>query len=186
MTPNEEADLDTVLGELEETWRGTPTPADDRSPVPDGKYQAKVDRVFLECDKNGTWRMKWDLIVVAGTCAKRHLFHSNQINAQGIEWVKRDLSRAGVTPPETMRGLREMIDAGELLDRTLEVQTATKRSPKDGKDYQNSYINSLVGVGGRRQPPARSPAGESGSSAPDDDGGGPLPDGPEGDDGLAF
>jgi hypothetical protein len=182
MTPTEEADLDTVLDELEGQWKDTPVPTDDRSPVPDGKYQARVDRVYLECDKNGTWRMKWELIVVAGPCAKRHLFHSNQINAQGIEWVKRDLARSGVTPPETMRGLRAMIDAGELLDRVLEVQTKTTRSAKDGKDYQNSYLNGLVSPGERRHASEQARAGTDDVPPPS----GPMPCDDGGDDDLAF
>jgi hypothetical protein len=166
-------DLDSVLDELEGKWAGTPVPKDDRSPVPDGKYQARVDRTYFECDRQGTQRLKWDLVIVIGPCAKRHLFRSNPLTQDWIESLKRDLARAGVTPPETMRGLRTMVEAGELLDRVLEVQAKTKPG-KNGESFQNVYINAHTSTAKRTAAPVS--AGER-ATAPVDDEPPPVGDG---------
>jgi hypothetical protein len=181
MDANHEADLDLVLGDLEDDWKKTPVPKDDRSPVPDGKYQVRVERVYLDCGQDGAWRLKWEFVILTGPCAKRHLFYSLPLTAQWIEAVKRDLARAGITPPETMRGLRSMIEAGELLDRVLEVQAKTKPG-KDGRTFQNVYINGNNGSKASRAPAGQEshPDGEAAAGAPFDD----AP--PPGDDDVPF
>jgi hypothetical protein len=149
-----DTDLDIVVGELEGKWAGTPVPKDDRSPVPDGRYQARVERTYFDCDKQGTTRFRWDLVIVAGPYAKRHLFRSCPLTPDWIESIKKDLVHSGATPPETMQGFKAMVEAGELLDRVVEVQVKTKG------EYHNTFINAPVtGVaksapsnGSRREP----------------------------------
>lgn len=148
-----DSDIDAALDELEEAWRSTPTPTNDRAPVPDGKYQARVERCYLEMDNTGTVRLKWEMVIVVGPQTKRHLFRSVPLSQDWLGAIKSDLARAGATPPETLRGVKALVDSGQLLDVVLEVQAKTTTNKSSGKTYQNVYIN---GNGGKR-PAERAP-----------------------------
>jgi hypothetical protein len=167
-----DSDIEAALDELDEAYRKAAIPTNDRSPVPDGKYQARVERCCLEMDNQGTPRLKWELVIVVGPQAKRHLFRTVPLLPDWMGTMKSDLARAGATPPETLRGVKALVDSGQLLDVVLEVQAKT--STKNGKTYQNIYIN---GHGGR--PPAETSRGNGDGARPAarDDGPPPPDDG---------
>ncbi len=106
------------------------TPAYDE--VPDGKYQARIESVRLEASQKGDPMIKWDLEVISGSQADRHIFKNSVISQASLPYVKGDLKTLGLELSKfsELAGRLE-----ELLDVTLEV---TKRARGD---YTNVYFN---------------------------------------------
>ena len=100
--------------------------------VPDGKYQVRVLRVELARSQAGDPMLKWDLLVLSGPHADRHIFKNSVITHRSLPFVKGDLLTLGVELPR-FSDLPDHLDA--LLDKTLEVTQKTKG------EYTNVYFN---------------------------------------------
>ncbi|MCC5829275.1 MAG: DUF669 domain-containing protein [Phycisphaeraceae bacterium] len=110
-----------------------------RDEVPDGKYQVRVHRVELSTSQAGDPMLKWDLVVISGQHAGRHIFKNAVITHKSLPFVKGDLHTLGVQLPRFSE-LPNHLDA--LLDQTLEVTKRTKG------EYTNVYFNRrLEGLG---------------------------------------
>lgn len=100
--------------------------------VPDGKYQARVDRVELGQSQNGDPMLKWNLLVLSGQHAGRRIFKNSVITHKSLPFVKGDLQTLGLR----LSRFSELPDhLGALLDRALEVSKRTKG------EYTNVYFN---------------------------------------------
>ena len=75
-------------------WKGSSAPSQDE--VPDGKYQVRIDSVRLEHSQKGDPMIKWDLIVLSGSQAGRHIFKNSVITAASLPFVKGDLKTLGL------------------------------------------------------------------------------------------
>ena len=64
--------------------------------VPDGKYQVRIDSVRLDRSQKGDPMIKWDLIVIAGPHAGRHIFKNSVITPASLPFVKGDLKTLGL------------------------------------------------------------------------------------------
>ncbi|MBX3387188.1 MAG: DUF669 domain-containing protein [Phycisphaeraceae bacterium] len=111
--------------------------APSQANVPDGKYQVRVQRVELGRSQAGDPMLKWDLLVLSGTHAGRHIFKNSVITHRSLPFVKGDLQTLGVELPK-FSDLPHHLDA--LLDQTLEVTQRTKG------DYTNVYFNRRITV----------------------------------------
>ena len=100
--------------------------------VPDGKYQAQIASVRLEKSKNGNPMIKWDLIVLSGSHAGRHIFKNSVITQGSLPFVKGDLKTAGLNLVK-FSDLSARLE--ELLDVTLEIVKRTSG------EYTNVYFN---------------------------------------------
>ncbi|XZE33676.1 DUF669 domain-containing protein [Pirellulaceae bacterium SH501] len=100
--------------------------------VPDGKYQARIESVRLENSQKGDPMIKFDLEVMSGSQAGRHIFKNSVITQASIPYVKGDLKTLGIELSKfsELSGRLE-----ELLDVTLEVTKRTRG------DYTNVYFN---------------------------------------------
>ena len=105
--------------------------------VPDGKYQVRIDSVRLEHSQNGDPMIKWDLIVLSGSQAGRHIFKNSVITAASLPFVKGDLKTLGLvlTKFSELAGRLE-----ELLDATLELTKRTKG------EYANVYFTRRIQI----------------------------------------
>ena len=103
--------------------------------VPDGKYQAQVASVRLDQSKNGHPMIKWDLIVLSGSNAGRHIFKNSVITQGSLPFVKGDLKSAGLNLAK-FSDLSSRLD--ELLDVTLEIVKRTSG------EYANVYFNRRI------------------------------------------
>ena len=105
--------------------------------VPDGKYQVRIDSVRLEHSQKGDPMIKWDLVVLSGSNAGRHIFKNSVITAASLPYVKGDLKtlRLVLTKFSELEGRLE-----ELLDVTLELTKRTKG------DYSNVYFNRRIQI----------------------------------------
>ena len=105
--------------------------------VPDGKYQARIESVKLESSQKGDPMIKFDLEVLSGSHAGRHIFKNSVITQASIPYVKGDLKTLGL---ELSRFSELAGRLEELLDVTLEVTKRTRG------DYTNVYFNRRIRI----------------------------------------
>ena len=88
--------------------------------------------------------IRWDLIVIAGQHAGRHIFKNSVITPSSLPYVKGDLTTLGME-------LAKFSELGsrlqELLDVTLEVTKRTRG------EYTNVYFNKRIQIAGGAAPP---------------------------------
>ncbi len=133
---NYESDGDKVdLTAFDDEFNTAEAPSQDE--VPDGKYQVRIDSVRLEHSQKGDPMIKWDLIVLSGSKAGRHIFRNSVITAASLPFVKGDLKTLGLTLTKfsELAGRLE-----ELLDATLELTKRTKG------EYANVYFNRRIQI----------------------------------------
>jgi hypothetical protein len=122
---------------------GTVQPADSDE-VPDGKYQIRVQAVRLDRSQKGDPMLKWDLVVLSGAHANRHIFKNAVITQASLPFVKGDLKTLGLELPK-LSELPNHLEA--LLDQTLEVTKRTRG------EFTNVYFNKRIQVpAGEAQP----------------------------------
>lgn len=105
--------------------------------VPDGKYQVQIESVKLEQSQKGDPMIKFDLLVISGSQAGRHIFKNSVITQASLPYVKGDLKTLGLELAKfsELAGRLE-----ELLDKTLEVTKRTRG------DYSNVYFNRRLNI----------------------------------------
>jgi len=111
--------------------------APSQEEVPDGKYQVRIDSVRLEHSQKGDPMIKWDLIVLSGSQAGRHIFKNSVITVASLPFVKGDLKTLGLVLTK-FSGLAGRLE--ELLDVTLELTKRTKG------EYSNVYFNRRIQI----------------------------------------
>jgi hypothetical protein len=103
--------------------------------VPDGKYHARIESVRLETSQKGDPMIKFDLEVLSGAHAGRHIFKNSVITQASLPYVKGDLRTLGLELSKFSE-LSGRLD--ELLDVTLEITKRTRG------DYTNVYFNRRI------------------------------------------
>jgi hypothetical protein len=109
--------------------------APSQEDVADGKYQVRIESVRLESSQKGDPMIKFDLEVLSGSQAGRHIFKNSVITQASLPYVKGDLKTLGI---ELARFSALAGRLEELLDVTLEVTKRTRG------DYTNVYFNRRV------------------------------------------
>jgi hypothetical protein len=109
----------------------------DNDEVPDGKYQVRVQRVKLDRSQKGDPMLKWELVVLSGQHANRHVFKNAVITQASLPFVKGDLKTLGMELPRFSE-LPNHLE--KLLDHTLEITKRTKG------EYTNVYFNKRIQV----------------------------------------
>jgi len=123
------------LSAFDADYDGVEAPSHDD--VPDGKYQVRVHRVELGQSQAGDPMLKWDLVVISGSHAGRHVFKNSVITQKSLPFVKGDLETLGVRLAK-FSDLPRHLDA--LLDQTIEITQRTKG------EYRNVYLNRRIAV----------------------------------------
>ena len=133
---NYDSDGDKVdLTAFDDEFNTAEAPSQDE--VPDGKYQVRIDSVRLEHSQKGDPMIKWDLIVLSGSQAGRHIFKNSVITAASLPFVKGDLKTVGLVLTKFSE-LAGRLQA--LLDVTLELTKRTKG------EYANVYFNRRIQI----------------------------------------
>lgn len=122
------------LSEFDEEYAAA-KPADNGE-VPDGRYHARLQGAQLGRSQKGDPMITYDLVVLSGPHAKRHIFKNAVITDASLPFVKADLKTLGLKLKK-LSDLPNHLD--EVVGRTLEI---TKRT-KDG-GYTNIYFNKLI------------------------------------------
>lgn len=121
--------------------------APDFDEVPDGKYQVRIQAVRMGESQKGDPMIKWDLVVISGQLAGRHVFKNSVITQASLPFVKGDLKTLGVQLAK-FSDLPNRLP--EVLDKKLEVTKKTK------EEFANVYFNKILTIpeGGPEQAPA--------------------------------
>jgi len=131
--PNEDVDL----AHLNDEFAQTPLEERENEPVPDGKYQVKVEKVEVTRAKvSGNPLLKWQLRILGPRFKGRVLFRNNVMaTRENLKWLKADLHICGID-------LQQLSDLSarvtELLGVTLEVTKRTKG------ESDNVYLNRKI------------------------------------------
>ncbi len=129
----EPIDSQVDLSSFDDEFETAGAPSYDE--VPDGKYQVKIQTAKLESSQKGDPMIKFDLEVLSGSHAGRHIFKNSVITQASIPYVKGDLKTLGL---ELSRFSELAGRLEELLDVTLEVTKRTRG------DYTNVYFNRRI------------------------------------------
>ena len=94
------------------------------APIPDGKYNAKVEEARLEENKyTGEPQVTWKFQVIEGEYQGRYSYKSLQIDENKVSWLKQDFLKLGV-------GINSAGDIEEalekVLDKCVEIALVTK------------------------------------------------------------
>ena len=131
-TPVTDVDLVDLDEEFENSEAET-----EFEPVPDGKYQVRVDRVELTRTKtSGQPMLKWALKIIGPSHAGRLLWRNNVIaTKENVKWLKKDLYTAGLE----LQKLSELpANLDQLLDVTLEITKRTRG------EYEDIFLNKRI------------------------------------------
>ncbi len=119
-------DFDDAYGRVE--------PADNNE-VPDGKYHVRIQEATLDHSQKGNPMVTFDMVVLSGPHADRHIFKNVVITHASLEFVKRDLQALGLD----MSRLSELPEyLKDLEDVVLKITKRTK-----GK-YANVHFNKRI------------------------------------------
>ena len=111
--------------------------------LPDGKYQGRIDRMYLDPNTNvGELALRMEFTVCFGQYEGRKIFYYKLINKKTIDFIKSDLQRLNIDP-KPFRTLENYF-AG-MIGKIVELQLKTSKPNMEGKTYQNTYINKLIG-----------------------------------------
>jgi len=105
--------------------------------VPDGKYQVRIEATRLAESTKGDPMIKWDLVVISGQHAGRHIFKNSVITSASLPFVKGDLKLLGIELPkfsDLPSHLRR------VLDKKLQVTKRTR------EEFTNVYFNRLLEI----------------------------------------
>lgn len=117
--------------------------APEFSELPDGRYQSKIDRIYFDqLQKTNDTALRIEFVIVAGDHTGRRIFYSKVINSKSMPFLKADLKRINIEPKPFSKV--ESYFPG-VLDKLVEVQIKHSKPDKDGRVYQNTYINRLIG-----------------------------------------
>ena len=129
--PNSQVDLTSFDDEFESAE------APSYEEVPDGKYQVKIQTAKLESSQKGDPMIKFDLEIISGSQAGRHIFKNSVITQASLPYVKADLKTLGL---ELARFSELSGRLEELLDVTLEITKRTRG------DYTNVYFTRRLNI----------------------------------------
>lgn len=118
------------LQELDEAFADVQPAATDEAP--DGQYCVRVNEVKLARSSTGKPMIKWDLVILDGPHANRHIFKNAVIVPESLPYLKADLKLLGV--------LVHKLSDIELVMRKAPgvVLTVAKRTHGE---YVNVYFN---------------------------------------------
>ncbi len=123
------------LSAFDEEYEQAEAPEFDE--VPDGKYQVRIHAARMSESQKGDPMIKWDLVVISGQLAGRHIFKNSVITQASLPFVKGDLKVLGVQLPKFSELPNHL---GLVLDKKLQVTKRTK------DEFANVYFNKLLAI----------------------------------------
>ena len=141
------AQLDPAYGECEAAEKKS------FEDVPPGRYQALVDRLYLDRAKTSNrLLLKWELVIAAGPQKGRRLFRSNTVETpDNLRWLKADLQTAGLVITK-LSELPAYLDAETLIGVLLDVTVSVKGTGDQAR--MNVYLNKRIERGDAPTAPA--------------------------------
>ncbi|MHB9129984.1 MAG: DUF669 domain-containing protein [Armatimonadota bacterium] len=129
--------------------------------VPSGRYQAFIDKLYLDRAKTSKrLLLKWELVIAVGPYQGRRLFRNNTLETQdNLRWLKTDLLAVGLE-------LGKLSDLPEKLPGLIGVMVDINVAIKGDGDQArtNVYINKRVDRDGATPAAAPTAMPKGGSS----------------------
>lgn len=111
--------------------------------VPNGRYQAYVDKVCLTKSRAQNDMLKWELVIIAGSFKRRRLFKQNLLlTTENLRWLKADLLTCGLELGKLSAELPNRLK--ELLDVVLDVSVRHKGTGEERRT--DVYFNKRLDV----------------------------------------
>ena len=155
-------DYDQDLVNMQLAWdESDPVDKKPFEDVPAGRYQACIDKLYLDRAKTSKrLLLKWELVIAVGPYQSRRVFRNNTMEtADNLRWLKTDLLTVGLELgqlSELPAKLSSLI--GVLLDISVSIKG-------DGDQARtNVYINKRVDRDGAPSPQASVIAPKGGAS----------------------
>lgn len=134
------------LADFDTPYTGADAPTDGYEDVPDGQYQARIEKMELtKSKKSGDPMIKWTLRIVGPTSQNRLLWRYTVIKSDRLGYIKKDLHTCGVKLAK-FSDLPQHFD--KMLDTMLDI-TVQKRG-----EFQNIYLNRRIVTQDQPQSPA--------------------------------
>lgn len=118
-------DIQDQLAQLK-GWNDAEDLGDSFGEVPDGRYQFKIKEARVNnSDSSGRLQVSWDLEVINGEFAGRHVFeHDGLETDQNRDFFRTKLARIGLEWPENPADLPTVLE--EALETYVEARVKTK------------------------------------------------------------
>jgi len=120
-----------------------------RQDVPDGKYQCKIHGVRINKSQNGNPMLQYDLAVISGEHAGRHIFKNSMLTPPSMPYFKAELKTLGIQ-------LSKLSELGNSLEAFLDLVVEVTKKTKPDQERANVYINRRLQI----------PAGEQAADGP--------------------
>jgi len=154
LTDEQKAEMLKELNEMH-----TPDEVSDLGKYPDGTYQGKLDKIYLEQSKKGRNQCVMDFEIISGSYQGRNQRkYCGMETPDNLDFLTRDLRVLGI-PSFIWTEVEKYFP--KLLDTVIEFELVTK----DG--FQNVYLQKRISVATETKPKEQKPL--FGSSEPDDD-----------------
>lgn len=116
---------------------------DPNAPVPDGKYIVKTHKVeFKSSAVDGSWALSVQLKILTGKFKNRLLFQYFPLSTDPTKMDRIKTFLAIVNPSiKSIEELDENDKMDSLLDVALNVRASSYTSTKNGRTYQNVYLD---------------------------------------------
>lgn len=128
--------LSSKLAKLQKQYKAAKAaPSGGFVPVPDGRYQARVDRAAIEEHRQHKYLLcAWTFTILEGPCANRKVFNNYHIGKteQALGFLKRDLNQIGIETEDLEEALRQAIG------RVVDIRVTTRNG------FQNVWVNGLI------------------------------------------
>lgn len=129
---------DADLAGFDDDFMGSDVPESDFDPIPDGKYQAVVDRAELVRTTKGDPMLKWTLRVLGPTHVGRLLWRNNVMaSPENVAWLKKDLYACDLR-------LTRLSELPANLERLLDVRLEVTK--KSRGEYESIYFNKRIRI----------------------------------------
>ena len=138
-------DTKQYLDDLDKTHKPTDVPETGFTEYPDGRYQVRLDRIYIDKSK-ASQRMQLiiEFEIITGDYAFRKINkYAGLTTVENLDFATRDLRRLGVSQDFKWNELPDK-HFPKLLDKTYEIELKTTTSKKDGKEYQNTWITKEI------------------------------------------
>lgn len=111
--------------------------------LPDGKYQARIERAAIEPNKTtGELMLVWEFEIATGEYQGKMVRKLSTIRDETLPFIKTDFSRLG-KQFEKFSMLETYLP--EVLDLVVNIELKHGKPNSEGRSYQNIYINKVVG-----------------------------------------
>ena len=139
-TPDSDAatyDPGIDLAQFDEDFAEAPIEERDENPLPDGKYQIRIEKVEItRAQSSGNAMLKWTMRVLGPQHKGRVLWRNSVMaSSDNLRWLKTDLHTCGLD-------LQKLPDLPANLERLLDVSLEITKRTKG--ENENIYFNRRI------------------------------------------